>query len=248
MMRAYAIGDIHGHRDLLERAHARIAKDMAQHGPAPVVHLGDLEDRGPESRAVIEMLMQGIARGEDWHVLKGNHDRLFTRFMRDPWWHDPDLRQPLNWLHYKVGGATTLHSYGVEGGADRPVEAVHREALQAVPQAHLDFLEARPTSLRMGEIFFVHAGVRPGVALEGQREDDLLWIRGPFLEETASFGPLIIHGHTAIAAATHYGNRVNIDSSAAYGGPLTAIAIEDREIFLLTDQGRVPLLPEGQFA
>ncbi len=242
-MRSYAIGDIHGHLDLLERAHARIAKDIAQYGPAPVIHLGDLEDRGPDSRGVITWLKAGLERGEDWIILKGNHDRLFCRFIGDPWWSDPGLSRPYTWLHPAVGGAETLKSYGVAKAADRPVEAVHRDAVSAVDPAHLAFLASRPTSLRRGDVVFVHAGIRPGVALADQAEDDLLWIRKPFLEDGRDHGPLIVHGHTALDRATHYGNRVNIDSSAAYGGPLTAIALEGRDVFELTDQGRVPLHP-----
>ncbi|VDC27288.1 metallophosphoesterase [Pseudogemmobacter humi] len=242
-MRSYAIGDIHGHLDLLKRAHERIAADMAVHGPAPVIHLGDLEDRGPDSRGVIGWLMQGIARGEDWVVLKGNHDRLFTRFLGDPWWEDPGLPRPLNWLHPRVGGAETLASYGVRAPADRPVEAVHADGRAAVDPAHVAFLEALPSHLLRGETLFVHAGIRPGVALAEQTEDDLVWIRQGFLDDARDHGPLVIHGHTSIDAPLHYGNRVNIDSSAAYGGPLTAIAVEGREVFHLTDLGRVPLLP-----
>ncbi|MBJ2151348.1 metallophosphoesterase [Paracoccus sp. IB05] len=244
-MRSYAIGDIHGHLDLLKRAHERIAKDIAQHGPAPVVHLGDLEDRGPDSRGVIDWLKTGMERGEDWVVLKGNHDRLFTQFIHDPWWADPALTTPYNWLHPAVGGAETLRSYGIRAAGDRPIDPVHREAVDSVDPAHLAFLESRPTSLRRGDVFFVHAGIRPGIALEDQAEDDLVWIRKGFLDDNRDHGPLIVHGHTALDQARHYGNRVNIDSSAAYGGPLTAIAIDGREVFLLTDQGRVPLRPES---
>ncbi|WP_112311820.1 metallophosphoesterase [Pseudogemmobacter bohemicus] len=240
-MRSYAIGDIHGHLDLLKRAHDRIAADIALCGAAPVVHLGDLEDRGPDSRGVIDWLMTGMKSGEDWVVLKGNHDRLFTQFIQDPWWADPCLSNPYNWLHPAVGGAETLRSYGIRAAGDRPVDPVHREAVEKVDPEHLAFLQSRPTSLHRGDVFFAHAGIRPGVALEDQAEDDLVWIRKGFLDDPRDHGPLIVHGHTALDHATHYGNRVNIDSSAAYGGPLTAIAIDGREVFLLTDQGRVPL-------
>lgn len=244
-MPLYAIGDIHGHLGLLTRAHDRIAADMAQHGPGTVVHLGDLVDRGPDSRGVIDHLLQGQAAGRDWVVLKGNHDRLFTRFMADPWDHDPGLRREYSWLHPKLGGGPTLASYGVVNASDRPVAQVHAEALQKVPPDHVAYLNARPAWHRQGEVLFVHAGIRPGVSIEHQTEDDLIWIRAPFLEDRRDHGPLVIHGHTAIAAPEHRGNRVNIDSSAAYGGPLTAIAIEGRDVFLLTDGGRVALLPQG---
>jgi serine/threonine protein phosphatase 1 len=237
-MHLYAIGDIHGHLDLLKAAHDLIADDIARHGPGPVVHVGDLVDRGPDSRGVIDFLIAGIAGGANWVVLKGNHDRMFTRFMADPWDPEPGLRTELSWLHPRLGGADTLRSYGVANAGDRPVDKVHAEAVGAVPQAHRDFLAALPTLHLAGDCACVHAGIRPGIALKDQTETDLVWIRDPFLMETASFGPLIVHGHTALDAATHYGNRLNLDSGAAYGGPLSAVVIAGREAALLTPQGR----------
>lgn len=245
-MHLYAIGDIHGHIDLLKAAHDLIAGDMARHGAGPVIHLGDLVDRGPDSRGVIDHLMDGIAAGEDWVVLKGNHDRMFWRFLRNPLEPEPGLRADLGWLHPKLGGPDTLRSYGVENAADRPTAKVHAEARAMVPQAHLDFLASRPSLYQSGDCVFVHAGIRPGVPLDQQTETDLVWIREPFLSEGTSFGPLVVHGHTAIDAATHYGNRLNLDSSAAYGGPLSAVVIEGRQAALLTPHGRVKLNPTGQ--
>ena len=242
-MRTYAIGDIHGHLDKLQALHALIATDMAQHGPAPVVHVGDLVDRGPDSRGVIQYLMTGIAGGQDWVVLKGNHDRLFTYFLDNPARPDPGLRADLSWLHPRLGGAETLASYGVVHPADRPVAPVHQDAVAAVPAEHRRFLEERPRLYQRGDVVFVHAGIRPGVALTDQTETDLIWIRKDFLEDSRDHGALIIHGHTAIDRPTHYGNRVNIDSSVAYGGPLSAIVIEGRAVFQITSEGRLPLLP-----
>jgi len=240
-MHLYAIGDIHGHLGLLEAAHDLIAADMARHGTGQIIHVGDLVDRGPDSRGVIDHLIQGQARGEDWVVLKGNHDRMFTRFMNDPAEPEPGLRSEYSWLHPKLGGATTLASYGVAKAADRPVPKVYSEALAAVPDAHRDYLSTLPTLHLAGDCVFVHAGLRPGVPLDQQTETDLIWIRDAFLIEAESFGPLVVHGHTAIDHATHYGNRINLDSGAAYGGPLSAVVIEGREAALLTPQGRKKL-------
>jgi len=244
-MHTYAIGDIHGQIDLLRGAHALIAQDQAQYGPAPVVHVGDLVDRGPDSAGVIEMLRAGIAQGEDWIVLKGNHDRLLSGFLDDPDWRDPGLKVEHSYLHPRIGGGSTLASYGVANAADRPVRMVHAEAVAAVPQAHRDFLHARPASFRRGNCMFVHAGVNRANPLASQNEQDLCWIRKGFLNVTHDFGLLIVHGHTAIDHATHYGNRVNLDSSAAYGGPLSAVVIEGRDVFLLTKNGRKPIPAEA---
>lgn len=240
-MHLYAIGDIHGHLKLLEAAHDLIARDMAQHGAGQVVHVGDLVDRGPVSRGVIDYLREGQARGEDWVVLKGNHDRMFSRFLDDPEAQEPGLRSEFSWLHPRLGGATTLASYGVTRAADCPVSKVHAEALDAVPQAHRDYLAGLPVMHAAGDCVFVHAGLRPGVPLDRQTETDLVWIRDIFLIEVESFGPLVVHGHTVVPEATHYGNRINLDSGAAYGGPLSAVVIEGREAALLTPQGRKKL-------
>ena len=240
-MRTYAIGDIHGHLTLLKAAHDRIAADQALHGAAPIVHVGDLVDRGPDSPGVIDYLMQGMASGRDWVVLKGNPDRMFAGYLRDLHWRDPRLRADLSYLHPKIGGGQTLANYGVQNASDRPLAPVYAEAVAAVPQSHRDFLDGLPTSFARGQVHFVHAGIRPGVALDLQTEDDLCWIRDGFLEDRRDYGPLIVHGHTHLPAATHYGNRLNLDSGAAYGGPLTAVVIEGRKVFVLTDQGRQPL-------
>ena len=244
-MRSYAIGDIHGHLDLLLRAHDLIAEDRRQTGDhdAPVIHLGDYVDRGPDCRGVVDHLMQGSVAGQNWVTLKGNHDRMFTRFLNDPKEPEEGLRPDLAWLHPRLGGAATLASYGVKNAMDRPLAPVHAEAVQAVPQSHRDFLASRPTWLQRGDVVFVHAGIRPGIPMPQQKETDLVWIRASFLEDRRDHGFLIVHGHTALDVPTHYGNRVNIDSSAAYGGPLTTVVIEGRDVWVLTDQGRRPLQP-----
>jgi len=246
-LRSYAIGDIHGQIGLLHRAHALIAADRALTGDAaaPVIHLGDLVDRGPDCRGVIDLLMAGIAAGRPWQVIKGNHDRMFAGFLGDIRHHDAGLRRDLSWLHPRLGGAATLGSYGVANAGDRPIAGVHAEALALVPAAHRQFIETLPTWLLRGTVLFVHAGIRPGVDLHDQTEDDLVWIRTPFLEDKRDHGALVVHGHTALDAPVHYGNRVNLDSGAAYGGPLTAAVFEGREVWVLGDRGRVPLTPAG---
>mgnify|MGYP001766801930 CR=1 FL=1 len=96
----------------------------------------------------------------------------------------------------------------------------------------------QPYSL-IGAVLFAHAGIRPGIDLHAQTEDDLLWIRREFLEDTRDHGALVVHGHTPVDAVTHYGNRVNIDTGAGYGDALSAIAIEDGNVWVLTAKGRV---------
>ncbi|MCE6960904.1 metallophosphoesterase [Cereibacter sphaeroides] len=243
-MRTYAIGDIHGHLSLLQDIHDRIARDRRAVGDAeaPVVHIGDLVDRGPDSRGVVEYLRLGIEGGENWVVLKGNHDRMFAGFLRDHAHHDPGLRRDLSWLHPRLGGGPTLESYGVHHAADRPLGAVYEDAVALVPPEHIAFIEALPCHYRRDGAIFVHAGIRPGIALEEQQETDLCWIREPFLSDPRDHGALVVHGHTAIDAVSHYGNRLNLDTGAAYGGPLSAVVIEGRSVWLLGSEGRIPIV------
>jgi serine/threonine protein phosphatase 1 len=242
-MRAYAIGDIHGHLDKLVAAHALIARDrdLTGDGAAPVIHVGDLVDRGPDSRGVIDFLAEGLARGENWVVLKGNHDRMFAGFLAESGHQDAGLRAALSWLHPNLGGAETLRSYGVKNAGDRPVAGVWDDARALVPEAHLRFMAGLPTLHRRGEVAYVHAGIRPGVPLEAQDENDLVWIREPFLSDPRDHGVLVVHGHTVVDSARHYGNRLNIDSGAGYGRSLTTVVVEGREAFVITDAGRVAL-------
>lgn len=245
--RTYAVGDIHGQIEKLHGAHALIQADRSRcnDATATVVHVGDLVDRGPDSAGVISLLMEGIDRGEPWKVLKGNHDRMFYGFMEDHRHHDPILRPDLPWMNPRLGGDTTMLSYGVVDAFERDLAEVHAEATRKIPNAHMAFLRGLDTYYREGNVVFVHAGIRPGVPLENQIEDDLTWIRKGFLEDTTDHGFLVVHGHTMIDAPTHYGNRLNIDSGAGRGGPLSAVVIEDGAAWLLTSEGRMPLVPEG---
>jgi len=246
-MRVYAIGDVHGHLDKLKDIHGRIAADRAQvNDPnALVVHVGDLVDRGPDSAGVISYLLEGMNAGKPWEALRGNHDRLMSRFL-DPARLRDQLRTDLHWLQFSIGGSETLQSYGVDTNPERGKEAIHADALAAVPQEHIAFLTAMPNVLAMEGLYFVHAGIRPGVPLDEQVEDDLVWIREPFLSDPRDHGPLIVHGHSPVRSPVHYGNRLNIDSAAAYGGPLSGVVIEDGQVFLLGEEGREELRPTAE--
>lgn len=237
----YAIGDIHGQHSELLRALDLIEADG---GPdAEVVFIGDYTDRGPASSDVLDTLIDGLAKGRPWHCLKGNHDRMFSWFMRDYPLHDAYLPVYLYWLHERLGGDTTLASYGIKMVETNRQTAVHALAKAAVPQAHVDFLNGLDHSFETDDLFFAHAGIQPGIALDEQTEHDLLWIRKEFHVDKRDHGKLIVHGHTPVETATHYGNRVNIDAGAGYGRPLAAVVFEGQDCWSLTDQGRAPLTP-----
>jgi len=237
----YAIGDIHGQLEMLENALALIEADGGT--DAHIIFLGDYVDRGMHSKGVIERLATGKAAGKPWRFLKGNHDRMFEWFMEPIPRHDPYLLIGYHWLHEKLGGTTTLASYGVDASEERRLFNVHADALKAVPHHHLRFLQDCEISIFAGPLFFTHAGVRPGVALHDQAEDDLVWIRNEFSSNRRDHGALVVHGHTPVAAPLHAGNHVNLDTGAGYGKPLTTAVFKDTQVHILTDRGRRKLVP-----
>lgn len=240
-MRLYAIGDIHGQLDLLKAAHQRVWDDGGR--DAMIAHVGDLIDRGPDSRGVVDYLLRGQDDRRPWIVTRGNHDRFLPAFIDRPDWIDPGLSSGQHWVdHPGLGAAATLQSYGVD--PDQPRDALLAATQAAVPDAHARFLASLPLWYLHPLALVVHAGIRPGLDLRQQAEDDLVWIRKPFLESDADFGPLVVHGHTALERPALYRNRLNLDGGAGYGRPLTAVVIEVGEVHLLTDQGRVPLQPD----
>lgn len=250
MPRAYAIGDVHGQFEKLTHVHQLIAQDRKQTGDhdAPVVHLGDLVDRGPESAEVIEYLAAGPTGPAPWITVKGNHDRLYELFVRDGLLSDGQMRAKYTWLSEPIGGVPTLESYGLQAVAERRASEVWDEAKAKVPAHHVAFVETLPYSYQIGEWYFVHAGIRPGIPLAQQSAIDQIWIRKEFHEDHRDHGALIVHGHTPIDQVTHYGNRVNVDTGAAYGKTLSAVVFEDEGAFLLTDAGRQPLHAPVDFA
>lgn len=241
-MRIYAIGDIHGHLSKLVEAHRQIELDRERTGDAAalVVHLGDLVDRGPDSKGVIDYLIEGIDAGQPWRVIKGNHDAMFADFLRNLE-ELPSAHNGYRYLNEGIGGLETLASYGVATKLLERKSGFAARAAAAVPEAHLAFVESLPLYYKTDALLFVHAGVQPGVALDDQSEDDLLWIREPFLLDPVSHGWLVVHGHTPVAKVEHHGNRVALDTGAAFGGPVTAAVFEDRDVFVLQNGVRLPV-------
>ena len=220
MDRIYAIGDIHGRLDLLERAIAAIAVDVAEHGPAALtVTLGDYVDRGADPFGVIERLSINPFPTQ-YVALKGNHEELLERFLVDP---------QIAGTWRRLGCLETLHSYGVRV-ADLMMglnyETASEALAAALPPAHTAFLRGLKTSLDTERYFFCHAGVRPGVPLDRQSDEDLMWIRDVFLDSTADFGKIVVHGHTPVPEPDVRANRINIDTGAFVTGRLTCIALE----------------------
>jgi serine/threonine protein phosphatase 1 len=227
----YAIGDIHGRSDLLDRLHEAILADAAGR-PAVgrrIVYLGDYIDRGPDSRRVLEHLSGGsLADGIERIALCGNHDDTFLRFLRDP-------AGNAAWLDF--GGDATLRSYGLGHLAHlrRPKELARAaDAIRAaVPREHVAFLESLPAMLVQGGRVFVHAGIRPGLPLDAQSDADLLWIREPFLAEGPGLPITVIHGHTPGEEPVFGPGRIGIDTGCFATGRLTALKLTETGAALL---------------
>lgn len=236
-MTLYAIGDIHGHLDKLRGAHDLVEADRAREGTgtARLVHVGDLVDRGPDSAGVVGYLADLMRGDPRVVVLKGNHDSMFEEFLRTR----PSRWGDSRYLHANIGGRATLCSYGLPAAGS--ARALHDRAAEAVPADHRAFLDALPLSHSEGGCLFVHAGIRPGVPLAWQTAADLMWIRDAFLHDTRDHGSLVVHGHTPVASVEHHGNRLAIDTGAGWDGPVSAVAIEEREAWLLTEAGRQPV-------
>jgi serine/threonine protein phosphatase 1 len=228
--RVYAIGDIHGRHDLLCKLLDKIAADRAAHPAAQyeLIFLGDYVDRGNESRDVLDLLSQGPIEGFATTYLRGNHEDYILRFLKD-------TKGASSWLYY--GGANTLISYGIpvsplEDDPDRLI-AIQQKLRNNLPEAHVAFLRNLETSHAVGDYFFVHAGVRPGVPLDKQSTYDLLWIREPFLESTKYHGRMIVHGHSVQMRPEILPNRIGIDTGAYDTGVLTALVLQGEERSLL---------------
>jgi serine/threonine protein phosphatase 1 len=213
--RIYAIGDIHGCLPELRRLHAAIADDLARNPPASalLLHLGDYIDFGPDSAGVIALLAAGPPfAGLRTINLMGDHERTALDALAG------DGAAATDWLH--TGGRAALDSWGIAVGTPRE----HWRAL--LPNEHVAFMQGLRLEHREGNYLFVHAGIRPGVRLEQQVEDDLLGIRQSFLASEQDFGAIVVHGHSASPSPVIRPNRIGLDTGAGCGGKLTCAVFE----------------------
>jgi len=226
-MRIYAVGDIHGRADLLTRL-MRLIDEDAEHAPEirkVIVFLGDYVDRGFQSRDVIEYLSSGVLDRYETYFLKGNHEYAFEMFLSDPTF-GPE------WARF--GGAETLMSYGIQPPRSKidksGWEQVCAKLNQALPLEHRRFLNGLLLFKELGDYLFVHAGLRPGLALAEQNERDFLWIRDEFINDTGAFDRMIVHGHTPISDPHRDHRRIGIDTGAYLTGKLTAAVFAADEV------------------
>jgi serine/threonine protein phosphatase 1 len=219
-MRIYAVGDIHGCVDQLDALHDLIRRDLilTQVRENLIVYLGDYIDRGPASAEVLDRLIHHPLPDVTPIHLKGNHEAMMSAFFEQP--------EEVGSKWFAIGGAATVASYGLPWRGGQELPRLAEDLAERVPQAHRDFLAALPTQHQVGDYFFAHAGVRPGVPLSRQTETDLLWIRGSFLKSKVSHGAVVVHGHTPVAEPEEFPNRIGIDTGAFFTGVLTCLVLE----------------------
>lgn len=231
----WAVGDIHGRLDLLSPLVEAVAADL--HGSRAerkmVIFLGDYIDRGPDSCGVLRLLAGlSLSQGVEWRFLKGNHEQAMLEFLDDP-------SAGARWCEY--GGDRALRSWGL-----RVPELAHRTEAWARVAADLQhkltareiaFLRNLELSVTVGDYFFTHAGARPGVALDRQSPEDLMWIRNLFLDSTSPFERVIVHGHTPTLRVHVDHRRIGIDTKAYDTGVLTALRLEGHQRTLLQSNG-----------
>jgi serine/threonine protein phosphatase 1 len=226
-VRIYAVGDIHGRADLLNETLSRIDDDLRRRPitHAVEVYLGDYIDRGPDSKAVINLLAVRLVKNRAV-CLRGNHEALMEGFLRHPSCLHPWLR---------VGGLQTLASYGIDPRLTQieTDDELYLRFWDAFPRTHELFLQCLRNSFRCGDFLFVHAGIRPGIPVELQDINDLLWIRREFLASEDDHGRFVVHGHTPVPHPDIRHNRANIDTGAWRTGTLSCIAIEGSSILVL---------------
>lgn len=234
--RIYAIGDIHGHVDPLHRMHDLIEADLNDRPVerASIVYVGDYVDRGPDSRGVLDALIEReITHPHFEHVfLLGNHeDAMFNEFMNDP------LGQRQDWLEW--GGIETIESYGIEVDKSiayaRQAEELAAALHAALPTTHREFLKNLALYHAVDDYLFVHAGIRPNVALEKQTKQDLTFTRDPFMAHEDHHPHRVVHGHTPPRnkRVDIRPNRINVDTHLYEGGPLSAAVIEGEDVRVL---------------
>lgn len=220
-IRVYAIGDIHGCRRELDTLLDQIAQDCCGNTMENrIIFLGDLVDRGPDSRGVLDRLIASSLPGDRHDFLMGNHEEA----MLEVWEGHGDVVS--GWLRY--GGAQTLESYGISRGEMfRLGMELPKRVREVVPEEHIRFIKGFKDHVAVGDYLFVHAGVRPGVSLDQQEPSDLRWIREEFLsDEDTDHGFRVVHGHTITDEPDVKPNRIGIDTGCYLSGSLTALVLE----------------------
>lgn len=227
----YAIGDIHGRYDLLKLMMETIEQHAAAYRrgkPYHIIFLGDIIDRGPDSAKVIRSL-RNMSGQKKATVLLGNHEDAMLRVL------DGEPGMLSRWMRF--GGDATLRSFGIEPPRDEgDYLRVAHDMREKIPETYVSWLRRRPVSIRSGDYLFCHAGIRPGVEINRQKMEDMLWIRDDFLDSDEAHGVVVVHGHSISPDVELRHNRIGIDTGAYRTGVLTAAFLVDTTCHILSTE------------
>lgn len=235
----YAVGDVHGRADLLEKLIEAIIKDADTFGSEPTfIFLGDIIDRGPDSRQAMDLVLSAISDYPGSSLILGNHDAMLSAFMNGLYMDN----LAINWL-FTMGGMATIESYL----PDRPRKLDDiQDALVDHFGHHQELLNGAVDKVVNDNLCFVHAGIRPGVPLDEQEPRDLKWIREDFLNHESPFERFVVHGHTPTESSFPdvLRNRVCLDTGAYYSGRLTAARFQDDQLgaFIYSEEERTAVV------
>jgi serine/threonine protein phosphatase 1 len=225
----YAVGDIHGRADLLHQLHNLISQDAEKYPNHQriIIYLGDYIDRGHQSKQVVDQLINPHLNHFHSIYLRGNHENMLMEFLND-------LNRGELW--FMNGGLETLKSYNISLSLlnELNYQKLKDLLLEKLPPEHITFFQALKTHHIEGPYFFCHAGVNPDIPLNKQNDEDLMWIRDPFLHSKKEFGKIVVHGHTVSQKPTLLPNQIGVDTGAVFTDHLTCVVLTDKAPYFLS--------------
>ncbi len=228
--RIYVIGDVHGRNDLLQSLLKKVVAHFSTLLPRPkkvtLLFLGDVIDRGPDSKRCMSRILR-LVETANAKMLLGNHEDMLLASL------DGNGEAQAAWM--RNGGLETLKSYGIEPPRDDEDPFDFADRLKSgLPEKHVEFLRSLDVSYSSGSYFFVHAGVRPGVAISKQDREDLYSIREEFTSSDKWHGQVVVHGHSIVGAVEVRDNRIACDTGAYASGTLSCVCLQDKMISIIS--------------
>jgi len=223
----FAVGDIHGCRDLLQNMHKKILESSQNvEGKKLLIYLGDYIDRGPDIKETIETLIDFQPDNFKRVFLLGNHEQMLLEFISG------SENSPYIWLGN--GGLETFKSYGIDLSKyidDSKMELYHdkkirKQLLESISPSHKDFFNQLQLSYEWDNYFFVHAGIDPDLPLDQQDKETMLWTRSKrFFNPKMTYHKIIVHGHTPVDKIEEFPCRINLDTGAVFSNSLSWLFI-----------------------
>ncbi|OIP90893.1 MAG: metallophosphatase [Syntrophaceae bacterium CG2_30_49_12] len=210
MGKIFAVGDIHSCLFKLKEMMTLLKIDPVAD---TLVFVGDYIDRGPDACGVVDLILRIKRTVNKVICLLGNHEQLFLDYY---------LEKINRKIFLSNGGMSTLLSYGLNGTCDGNTTNI--------PESHLQFFNSLYPYYETDDYIFVHAGLKPGIPLEQQDRDDILWIRNEFIASAYDFGKIVVFGHTPFSVPLVGVNKIGIDTGAVYGGKLTCVELPEIKI------------------